>query len=191
MRSSVSVWLDWETCIVHPVRAKELLAAVTHILNDKKRYEAVGSLFGIPFWVIGAIHYRESSFDFTTWLANGDPLYRNGRPAPTNHVPIGLGPAINWESASILSLQHERWSAGMDWDLVSALMHLERYNGLGYYKHMIQSPYIWAGTNHYHSGKYSSDGRFDSSLADKQLGCAAIAQGLKAHGVDLLEKQYV
>lgn len=191
MRSPIDVWKDWESATLDSNKVQDLTNATKHILAAYSRYDDVGKMFGIPAWVIGAIHYREASFNFTTWLANGDPLMRHGLPAATIHVPKGLGPAPNWEEASMLSLKQMKWHIGMNWDLVSALIHLEEYNGLGYFHHGVPSPYIWSGTSHYFSGKYTSDGHYDPSVHDKQLGCAAIAKALKAQGMDLNEKRYV
>lgn len=187
MRNPKDVWLAWYSAILNPLTANILSDAVQHILKGYTRYENVGKMFGIPAWAIGAIHYRESSFDFTTWLANGDPLMRYGKPAITIHVPTGLGPAFSWENGAELSLAHMKWHAGMNWDLVSALQHLEAYNGMGYFNHNMVSPYIWAGTNHYHNGMFTSDGHFDVAARDKRVGCAAIALGMKMHGIDLKE----
>lgn len=51
---------------------------------------------------------------------------------------------------------------------------LEMYNGLGYYRKGIPSPYIWAGTDQYKKGKYVRDGVFDPEVVDKQLGVAGL-----------------
>lgn len=187
MRSLKEIWKDWQSLVLNPWDDVEISNTVARVRVNLPRYKEVADMFNMPAWVIGAIHYRESDFDFTTWLANGDPLMRHGKPAVTVHVPKGLGPAFSWENAAELSLVQEKWHSGMSWDLVSALQHLEAYNGWGYYRHGVVSPYIWSGTNHYGTGKYSSDGHYDPGLRDKQLGCAAIALGLKHSGLDLHE----
>ena len=46
----------------------------------------------------------------------------------------------------------------------------ERYNGLGYRNKGLPSPYVWAGTDKYTSGKYVADGVFDPNYVDQQLG---------------------
>lgn len=187
MRTPLEVWKDWSTVSLNPNTANILSDAVKHILDSYKRYENVGKIMGIPAWAIGAIHYREASFDFTTWLANGDPLLRGGKPVLTTHVPRGLGPAFSWENGAEITLTNIKWHTGMKWDIVSALQHLEAYNGMGYFNHGIRSPYIWAGTNHYQAGMFTSDGHFDTGARDRRVGCAAIALGMKIHGVDLKE----
>jgi len=42
----------------------------------------------------------------------------------------------------------------------------------------VPSPYLWAGTNQYRSGKYVRDGVYDPSKVDPQLGCAALLMAL-------------
>ena len=58
------------------------------------------------------------------------------------------------------------------------LYEFEKYNGFGYVKHKVNSPYVWAGTSLQQSGKYVADGVFNRSHWDKQLGCAAILKKL-------------
>ena len=57
---------------------------------------------------------------------------------------------------------------------------LELYNGEGYenYHHMA-SPYLWAGTDQYVSGKYVADGKFDAAKVDTQLGCAVLLTAMR------------
>jgi hypothetical protein len=38
----------------------------------------------------------------------------------------------------------------------------------------LPSPYVWAGTDQYKTGKYVADGRFDPNVVDSQLGCAGM-----------------
>ena len=49
---------------------------------------------------------------------------------------------------------------------------------MGYANKGIPSPYVWAGTSNYSSGKYIADGVFDSSYVDQQLGVAVMLQAL-------------
>lgn len=194
MRSPKEVWDLWESLKLNPTSSHMVSDAVSFILAHQTRYEVAGKDYGIPFWVIGAIHYREASFNFNTWLANDDPLFshHSGKALKTVHVPAGLGPATSWENATTQSLRHEGWnSPALRWDLASSLIHEEAYNGWGYQKHGIQSPYVWAGTNHYVSGMYVADGEWSQSAVDHRIGCASIAYGLKQHGVDLNEQPYV
>jgi hypothetical protein len=54
------------------------------------------------------------------------------------------------------------------------------YNGLGYASKGVPSPYLWAGTNQYSSGKYVADGKHDPNHVDQQLGCVAMLLSMMA-----------
>jgi lysozyme family protein len=64
-----------------------------------------------------------------------------------------------------------RWT---DWSIGGLLTLLEEYNGLGYASMGRPSPYVWASTDQYHSGKYIADGHYDPNAIDHQLGCGAL-----------------
>ena len=74
--------------------AKALVAA-------KPRYQTVEASTGVPWFVIAAIHERESSQNWFASLAQGDPW--NG---VSVHVPAGRGPFKSWEEAAIDALAH-------------------------------------------------------------------------------------
>jgi peptidoglycan hydrolase-like protein with peptidoglycan-binding domain len=60
------------------------------------------------------------------------------------------------------------------------LVALETYNGVGYANRGKPSPYLWAGTNQYGSGKFVADGVYDASHVDNQPGCAGLILAMKA-----------
>lgn len=154
------------------------------IVANQKRYEAVASALKIPFWVVGCLHYRETSLDFNRHLHNGDPLV-----ARTVHVPPGRPvngqPPFTWEESAMDALTIKHWNPAGDWDVVHALVRMEGYNGFGYKTKGVPSPYIWSYTSEYTSGKYASDGKYDSTEVDKEAGCAAIMIWLKRLGVNM------
>jgi lysozyme family protein len=141
------------------------------LVKAKDRYQAVAAKTGVPWFVIAVIHERESSQDWDKSLAQGDPWN-----AVSVHVPKGRGPFSSWEAAAIDALANcPPYAAGWrDWTVGGALTLLEKYNGLGYSRRGLPSPYLWAGTDQYVRGKYTSDGMFDSTAVDKQLGCACL-----------------
>lgn len=150
--------------------AKSLVAA-------KSRYQIVEAKTGVPWPVIAVIHQRESSQNWGRSLAQGDPWNK-----VSVHVPAGRGPFGSWEEAAIDALVncHPHLAKRKDWSLAGILIALEMYNGLGYASKGIPSPYLWAGTDQYKSGKYVADGRFDPSHVDQQLGCAAMLLAMMA-----------
>lgn len=151
----------------------------TQIENNRSRYEAVSSTTGVPWDIIAVIHYRESSCSFAGVLHNGEKIIGTGR--KTTLVPKGRGPFSTWEQAAIDALMNCAPYAGKnkDWSLGNTLDLLEAYNGLGYRKKGLPSPYLWAGTDQYTSGKYVADGKFNQNVVDQQLGAAAILMALR------------
>ncbi len=150
------------------------------VLKHKAIYQRVAERAGVPWKLIAAIHYREASFNFKSYLHNGDPLGK-----PTEHVPRGI--LFNdWESAAVHALGIKgniRRALGINTnttDLGPLLAYSEFYNGLGYRlsKHKT-SPYVYAGTNIYQGGMYVRDGHFNPNAYDKRLGAAACILALQ------------
>jgi len=146
--------------------------SVAHRLVDAKdRYEKVSASTHVPWPVIAVIHERESSQSWKASLAQGDPWNH-----VSVHVPRGRGPFNSWEEAAedalVICPPHAaKWD---DWSIGGALTLLESYNGLGYFRMGIPSPYVWSSTDQYVKGKYIADGHFDPNAIDHQLGAAAL-----------------
>jgi len=158
---------------INPLAMKELARNCDIIKFHIAKYLHVESKTGVPWDVVASCHYREAALDFNTCLHNGDPL-----PGPTTHVPKGRGPFNSWEEAAVDSFIDEKHNFPKVWDLDGKLAFCESYNGLGYKKRGLLSPYVWASTNKYRSGLYVADGKFDANKVDQRLGCAAIIKGL-------------
>lgn len=157
---------------------KSLTDAVSdRLIAAKARYQAVQAKTGVPWFVIAVIHERESSQSWSRSLAQGDPWNK-----VSVHVPAGRGPFSSWEAAAIDALLECGPYLGRrkDWTVAGVLIALEMYNGLGYANRGVPSPYLWAGTDQYKSGKYVRDGRYDPGTVDQQLGCAALIMSMMA-----------
>lgn len=143
---------------------------------SRSRYEDVACHFpGLPWEFVAVIHERESGQNWNMSLAQGDPWNKI-----STHVPKGRGPFAGWQEAAIDALTLEGYSSGLyHWDLPNLLENLELYNGMGYRKRGLLSPYLWSFTNHYVKGKYASDGKYDPNLVDKQIGCAPLLAVLR------------
>lgn len=150
------------------VMAKRLVAA-------RDRYRAVEVKTGVPWAVIAVIHMRESSQNWSRSLAQGDPWDQ-----VSVRVPAGRGPFKSWEDAAYDALVNcgPHAARNKDWSVGGMLTKLEEYNGLGYYRKGIPSPYVWAGTDQYSRGKYIRDGVFDPNTVDRQLGCAGLIKAM-------------
>lgn len=147
------------------------------LVASKARYQAVEKRTGVPWPVIAVIHERESSQNWGRSLAQGDPWNR-----VSVNVPRGRGPFNSWEEAAIDALVncHPFLARKKDWSLGATLVNLELYNGAGYASRGRPSPYLWAGTDQYISGKYVRDGIYDPSHVDRQPGCANLLKAMMA-----------
>lgn len=157
--------------MLRPVGAK---AEAERLLPSKTRFLALQASSKVPaLWVMPAF-YRESP-SFATYLGNGDPLNR-----PTTDVPAGRGPFATWEEGALDALHYDKiteWNLPWTWEAACFLW--EKWNGFGYRQyHGIPTPYLWAGSDQYHYGKYGSDGKFDPTLVDEQLGTVILAKAI-------------
>lgn len=158
-------WQDSKVTKTYP-------ALVKKILINKSRYQQVESLTGVPWVIVAVIHVREADMNFNTQLAQGDPLSRK-----SIHVPKGQGPYTGpsaWVNAAVQALKDAGGLSWKDWTPGGWTTFLEKYNGLGYSSKGRPSPYVWAGTNQYRSGKYVADGQYSSTAIDTQPGCASL-----------------
>lgn len=151
------------------------------ILKLRPRYLPVEKQTGVPWWWIAVTHMRESSCNFAGVLHNGEHIIGTGR--KTRLVPAGRGPFTSWEQAAIDAIKLKGLHKISDWSIERALYECERFNGWGYYWKRLPSPYVWAGTTLYRSGKYIADGKYDPSHVDTQLGCAAVLKSLEKLGI--------
>jgi len=136
-----------------------------------KRYQAVSNKTGVPWQVIAVIHEREASQKWDRSLAQGDPWNKK-----SVHVPKNRGPFNSWEDAAYDALVNcpPYAARNKDWTPGGTLAILEKYNGLGYFRKGVPSPYIWAGTDQYVKGKYVADGVYSATTVDTQLGVAGL-----------------
>ena len=164
-----------------------LLKKAEIIINNSLEYNKVAyslSLKPIVFgnetidpWIfIAAIHNQESSRDvgvFKACLHNGERIIGTGK--KTTIVPIGKGPFETWSDAAIDALgENRRLINGKLTTLGAWLEMLEAYNGLGYRKHGVSSPYLWAMTDQYTKGYYAGDHNFQPNLVTDHFGAVAI-----------------
>lgn len=175
----------WNIAKILPSRLIEVDSVAKRLcaVEAKARYQEIEKTTGVPWFVIAVIHERESSQDFTRQLGQGDPLDQVSR-----HVPRGMGPYYNHPTdpplqdafyrCAVDTLENTppyaaRWK---DWSAGGTLTLLITYNGTGYwfYHNHEPSPYDWGATDQEVRGKYTSDGNFDATEMDTQIGCAAM-----------------
>jgi lysozyme family protein len=129
--------------------ARRLVAA-----DAKGCYQAIARATGV-WQFIAAAHEHESSQNWDTSLAQGDPWNRVSR-----LVPASRGPFRSWEEAAIDALVNcqPNTARNKDWSAGGTLTALEEYDGLGYAARGAPSAHVWSGTDQHVSGKYVRDG---------------------------------
>jgi lysozyme family protein len=150
--------------------------------RNKPRYEAVSRVVGTPWYFIAAIHGLEASYNFRAHLHNGDfPLTARTRQVPAGRPLVWLPPS-DWESSAKDALTLLGFAGQSDWSLERTLYRLEAYNGFGYRKRGVATPYIWSFSNHYDRGKFVSDGRWNPEARSQQCGGGVVIRALADAG---------
>jgi lysozyme family protein len=168
----------FDTCKIRDERLAEIdRHYVQPLLKGRMAYESVGTSVGIPWWFVGIVHGVECSFSFECHLHNGDPLTDRTRNEPRGR-PIEGSPPFTWSDSARDALIGQRLVDLDDWTLGTALDRLERYNGLGYRKRGLPSPYLWSFSNHFVKGKFVEDGVFDPEAPSRQCGGAVLLKRL-------------
>ncbi len=143
--------------------------------ENKDIYEQVESQTNVPAELIAAIHWRESGGNFNAYLHNGTKI---GETLDTINGPKVF---YSWQDSAVDALTNYNANPEniIQDDFQSYCDYAEHYNGMGYSKyHDMKSPYVWAGTDNYVSGKYVQDGSFDPNTIDRQLGVAVMLKTL-------------
>lgn len=162
--------------------------AVDRIRANEGRYRYVANDTGVPWQMIGVLHSLESGRNFATHLHNGDPLMDR-----TTHVPAGYpkanpknGEYYTWEESAVdaLKLHKLHEIAANNWTIERILYETERFNGFGYFKRGVNSPYLWSGTTLYSKGKYVADGKYSSEAVSKQVGAVPLLKLLLKETMD-------
>lgn len=164
---------------IKPEKLSEVKWVAQKIRANKPRYEAVvlSLANGMPYWFVGIIHFMEGGGKFSTHLHNGDPLTARTKNVPAGR-PLKGQPPFSWEESAIDALTYMKYDKVTDWGIQNCLDLFERYNGMGYKKKGLSSPYLWSYTQFYTKGKYVKDGEYDPNAISKQPGVAAIMKEL-------------
>jgi len=176
----------WFSAELESVDLIRLDKAVSRFRETEDRYRTIEKASDVPSPVIFVLHGRESTWSFKHHLHEGSPL--TGR---TKYVPKGRPltgtPPFTFEESAIDALNYDKMGLKNWRSLGDSLQAIEAYNGLGYQKYHPEtpSPYLWAGTSLYTSGKYVADGKWSATAKDKQLGCAAILLRMRERGVKI------
>jgi len=172
---------NWAGLHIRKERAEEVRKEADRLLKGKAAYQKVEAKTGVPWWFVGLCHYRESHYNFNTYLGNGQALNK-----VTTIVPKGRGPFVGPDAfvdGAIDALKIEGFPGSTDWSIARTLFRLEGFNGYGYHSRGVNSPYLYGGSTVYgppeaRAGKFVADHVFDASVVDKQLGTAPILKAL-------------
>ncbi|HNW18053.1 MAG TPA: hypothetical protein PKK17_06030 [Sphingorhabdus lacus] len=150
--------------------------------KSKPRYQSVSDNTGVPWYFIAVCHALESSFNFRAHLHNGDfPLTARTRQVPAGRPTKWLPPS-DWESSARDALRLLGFADQKDWSLERTLYRLEAYNGFGYRRYGVASPYLWSFSNHYERGKYIADRKWSATAKSQQCGAAVMLKLLADAG---------
>ena len=155
-------------------------SATAKLLAGRKRYEDLGKQLNIPWYFIGILHGAEANFDFGRHLHNGDRLTARTVNVPKGR-PLNGNPPFSWEESAADALELYGLTKSRTWSLGEVLYQLEKTNGLGYRRYKINSPYVWACTNHYTKGRFIG-GSFNPEATVRYCGAAAILKKLVEQG---------
>lgn len=133
---------------------------------DAGRYDAGCKATGVAVPWAAASFEREASSNFHLNPAQGWPLASRSQWIPHN------GPFADWTTAQIAAYDIDGLDkvGAANWTWERACYEGEIFNGMGYRAHGVHSPYLWAGSNIYSSGKYVADGVWSAAAIDQQLG---------------------
>ncbi|MBR0962085.1 peptidoglycan-binding protein [Bradyrhizobium japonicum] len=171
---------NWANLEIRPGRLAEANAVARKALNGKATYQQIERLTGVPWPFAALCHYRESNFDFDTYLGNGESLHR-----VTTIVPKGRGPFATFVDGAVDAFRIQNFIGAHDWCIARMLFRLEAFNGFGYHAKGVNSPYLYGGSTLYgppeaRAGKFVRDHVFDTNHVDSQLGTAVILHAMMA-----------
>jgi len=179
----------FDTCEIRTLRQLTVEKLVDIIVQNKERYRAAGKPLGVPWFFIGCIHNMEASLNFTRHLHNGDPLT-----ARTTHEtkdrPKSGNPPFTWEESATDALQLKNLDKVKLWSIPGILFQMEKYNGFGYRNlhPEVLTPYLWSASNHYSSGKFIADHKFDPDAKSQQCGAAVLLRRMSETGTIVFDE---
>lgn len=166
---------------LRPEWISKLDATLDRIIAAKSKLEGPARAVHTPWYVIGVLWMLETGGNFSLHLHNGDPLTAQtvnepkGRPQDWPPPP-GVDP---WEYSAADALRLHGLNDMDGLQIGEMLARLERFNGRGYQKKGLFSPYLWSGTDLYEKGKYLSDHGFSTDAVSELVGAAAVLRRLQ------------
>jgi lysozyme family protein len=171
----------WDMMEIRPERMPEIERVIDMMMRNRSRYNIAVQGTEIPWYFIAMIHVLEASANFKRHLHNGDLLT-----ARTVNVPAGRpifaprsgGTIYTWEESAQDAIIYTRLNLVKDWTIAKLLYRGEAYNGFGYRRFKVHTPYNWSYTNIYTKGRYVRDGVFDPETITRAPGFAPVLKVL-------------
>jgi lysozyme family protein len=173
----------FNSCVISDAHRAQVTWYVNKLTDTTydKSYDSVEDAVCAPWYFVGIIHAMEASFNFDAHLHNGDPLDKKTVHVPAGRPAIWLPPS-DWPSSAEDALTLEGYANQTDWSLARTLYRFEAYNGFGSRRKGINTPYLWAFSNHYTKGKYVADGKWNPDYVSTQCGAAVMLKALITGG---------
>lgn len=172
---------------IRPENLTQVNFAVKQLIKNKADYQKAAQTTNnkMPWAFVGVIHALECGFNFAGHLHNGDSLIHRTIKVPPNR-PVTGTPPFSWQESAVDALNFKGFKQETDWSIARMLYLLELYNGYGYRKKQLPTPYLWSFSNLFSKGKYVRDGVFDPEAPSKQCGAGVMLKALLNRGESLL-----
>ena len=150
-----------------------LRRAAGTIKRHMNTYQRVLAQTGVSMYFVGLLHWMECGCDFERQILNGERWASR-----TTRHPVGYGPFASWFDAAQVAL-YKLTQRALLWDVPTTLRELEKWNGYGYRRADVHSPYLWGLTNHGMGvGKFEKDGQYNALAKTKQVGAGIVLKAL-------------
>lgn len=167
----------FERCELRPEFSANLSYYVKRLKQGKPNYQLAEQGVGVPWVFVGLIHGMECGFNFAGHLHNGDRLSARTANVPKGYPKKGE-PPFTWLQSAQDALRLKKLDQVTDWSVPHMLYLLEAYNGFGYRRRGLPSPYLWSFSSLYDKGKFVADGKFDPNAVSKQCGAGLMLKSI-------------
>lgn len=167
----------YDRCELKPGSDGNVAFYLKRLRQGQPNYQLVEQQIRVPWVFVGIIHGMECGFNFAGHLHNGDPLTARTVQVPKGR-PVSGNPPFTWLDSALDALRLKKMDQVTDWSVPHMLYLLEGYNGYGYRRRGLPSPYLWSFSNNYEKGKFVADGHYDPEAVSKQCGAALMLKAI-------------
>jgi lysozyme family protein len=168
----------FDRCVMRPESAGNVAFYMKRLARGRPNYELVEREIRVPWKFVGIIHAMECGFNFSGHMHNGDPLTARTVQVPKGFPKTGT-PPFTWLQSALDAMRLKKFDQVTDWSVPHMLYLLEAYNGFGYRRRALPSPYLWSFSNIYTKGKFVMDNKFDPEAVSKQCGAGLMLKSMQ------------